>query len=309
MKKLVSTAKMSREEWLQWRTCGIGGSDVSIIAGVNPYTSVYQLWQFKTGQCIPKETENEYIHFGTILEPVIKKEFTARTGLKVRNRKAIYQSDEHPFMIADLDGVVNEHGEMCVFEAKTASAYKLEAWKKDVPLEYMYQVQHYLAVTGWKKAYIAALIGGNHFIYRVIERDEMLISEMIAMEKNFWEAYVLTKTEPPMDGSEATRNFLNETYAVAEETAIELPEETLELCRAYDDLSRQLEVLKEQKEAVTNQIKFYLKEHEKGVVGNREITWKNVTTTTFDRKRLAKEHKELYEEYCTRSRYRRFNVA
>ena len=40
-----------------------------------------------------------------------------------------------------------------------------------------------------------------------------------------------------------------------------------------------------------------------------EITWKNVTTTTFDRKRLAKEHKELYEEYCTRSRYRRFNVA
>ena len=198
---------------------------------------------------------------------------------------------------------------MWVFEAKTASAYKQEVWEKGVPLEYMYQVQHYLAVTGWKRAYIAALIGGNHFIYHVIERDETMISEIIAMERRFWEGHVLPKIEPPMDGSEATREFLNETYAQAVSTVIELPEETLELCKAYDDLSRQIEALKEQKEAVTNQMKFYLGENEKGIVGDREITWKNVTTTNFDRKRLAKEHQELYEKYCIQSQYRRFQVA
>ena len=306
MKKLVSTANMTREEWLQWRTCGIGGSDVSIIAGINAYTSIYQLWQLKTGQRELKEADNEYTHFGTILEPVIKKEFTQRTGLKVRNRRAIYQSDEYPFMIADLDGVVKDNGELCVFEAKTASAYKLDTWENGVPLEYLYQVQHYLAVTGWKKAYIAALIGGNHFIYHVIERDETMISEIIRLEKAFWEGCVLAKAEPPMDGSEATKEFLNETYAQAVPKVIELPEETLELCAAYDDLNSRIEDLKEQKEAVTNQMKFYLKEN---VVGGREITWKNVTTTTFDRKRLAKEHKELYEAYCTQSQYRRFQVA
>ncbi len=309
MKKLVSTANMTREEWLQWRTCGIGGSDVSIIAGINAYTSIYQLWQLKTGQRELKEADNEYTHFGTILEPVMKKEFTQRTGLKVRNRRAIYQSDEYPFMIADLDGVVKDNGELCVFEAKTASAYKLDTWENGVPLEYLYQVQHYLAVTGWKKAYIAALIGGNHFIYHVIERDETMISEIIGLEKAFWEGCVLAKAEPPMDGSEATKEFLNETYAQAVPKVIELPEETLELCAAYDDLNSRIEDLKEQKEAVTNQMKFYLKENEKGVVGGREITWKNVTTTTFDRKRLAKEHKELYEAYCTQSQYRRFQVA
>ena len=309
MKKLAATVNMTRAEWLQWRTCGIGGSDASIIAGVNAYTSVYELWQCKTGQRVPKDADNDFTHFGTILEPIIKQEFTRRTGLKVRNRRAIYQSDEYPFMIADLDGVVNDHGEMCVFEAKTASAYKLEVWEKGVPLEYLYQIQHYLAVTGWKRAYIAALIGGNHFIYHVIERNETMISEIIAMEKRFWENYVLPKIEPPMDGSEATREFLNETYAQAVSTVIELPEETLELCQVYDDLSRQIEALKEQKEAVTNQMKFYLGENEKGIVGDREITWKNVTTTTFDRKRLAKEHQELYDEYCTQSQYRRFQVA
>ena len=65
MKKLVLTADMTRAEWLQWRTCGIGGSDASIIAGVNAYTSIYQLWQFKTGKEELKEAENEYTHFGT----------------------------------------------------------------------------------------------------------------------------------------------------------------------------------------------------------------------------------------------------
>ncbi len=309
MKKLVSTAKMSREEWLQWRTCGIGGSDASIIAGVNPYTSVYQLWQYKTGRGIPKETENEYIHFGTILEPVIKKEFTARTGLKVRNRKAIYQSDEHPFMIADLDGVVNDHGEMCVFEAKTASAYKLEVWEKGVPLEYMYQIQHYLAVTGWKRAYIAALIGGNHFIYHVIERDEALIDKIIQMEREFWERYVLPLKEPPMDGAEATSTFLNETFNTGGAGEIKLPDEALGLCETYDTLTQQIDGLKAQKEEVINKIKYMLKNHEEGIIGDRKVTWKIVRKTVFDQKRLEKEKKDIYDAYCKSSQYRRFNVA
>ena len=46
----ADTSRMSREEWLKVRTQGIGGSDVSVIAGINPYRSVYQLWLEKTGQ-------------------------------------------------------------------------------------------------------------------------------------------------------------------------------------------------------------------------------------------------------------------
>ena len=50
MKVLVKTADLSRADWLKWRTKGIGGSDASVIAGINPYKSVYQLWKEKTGQ-------------------------------------------------------------------------------------------------------------------------------------------------------------------------------------------------------------------------------------------------------------------
>ena len=79
---LVKTVNLSHADWLRYRTMGIGGSDVSVLAGINPYKSVYQLWLEKTGQTEPAESENEYTHFGTVLEPVIRKEFIERMDLK-----------------------------------------------------------------------------------------------------------------------------------------------------------------------------------------------------------------------------------
>ena len=191
MEIVVKTADLSREEWLKYRTRGIGGSDVSIIAGINPFKSVHQLWLEKTGQTEPEQTDSDYAHFGTLLELIVRKEFTARTGIKVRQKHMLLQSEEYPFMFADLDGVINENGEMAVFEAKTTSAYKQEVWEDGVPAPYILQVQHCMAVTGAKRTYIAALVGGNHFFYHVVERDEEMMAKMIAMEKYFWETHVL----------------------------------------------------------------------------------------------------------------------
>lgn len=140
MKAVVKTNNLTRQEWLRYRTKGIGGSDVSIIAGINPFKSVHQLWLEKTGQAEPEEGNSDYTHFGTILEPVVRKEFMERTGIKVRQKHMLLQSDEYPFMLADLDGVIRENGKLCIFEAKTASAYKQEVWEEGVPAPYILQV-------------------------------------------------------------------------------------------------------------------------------------------------------------------------
>ena len=91
MRIVVKTNNLSREEWLRYRTKGIGGSDVGIIAGINPFKSVHQLWLEKTGQIKAEESDSEYAHFGTLLEPIVRKEFTERTGIKVT------QSPDIPF--------------------------------------------------------------------------------------------------------------------------------------------------------------------------------------------------------------------
>ena len=81
------------------------------------------------------------------------------------------------------------------------------------------------------------------------------------------------------------------------------------MCRIYDELSSQLNELKDRREAITNQLKNYLKDNEIGTVGNRKVSWKNVISTTFDKKRLEQEEREVYERYVTRTEYRRFMVA
>lgn len=309
MRTLVNTKNLTRAEWLEWRNKGIGGSDVSVIAGINQFKSIFQLWLEKTGQIVPEEGGTEFAHFGTILEPIVRKEFTRRTGIKVKAKNALLQSEEYPFMLANLDGVIYEAGELCIFEAKTASAYKQEIWEQGVPEEYQLQVQHYMAVTGAKKAYIAALVGGNHFFYHIVYRDEELIRLMINMEKRFWEKHVVQGIEPVPDGSDATTDFLSEKYSKSNGKVVELPEDAWELCIRYDELSEQLDAIKERKGAVANQLKYYLKENEVGIVGDRKVTWKQITATSFDKKRLEAENKEIYDAYTTKNAYRRFKVA
>lgn len=309
MKVVVKTSNLTREEWLKYRTKGIGGSDVSIIAGINPFKSVYQLWLEKTGQVEPEEEGSEYTHFGTLLEPIVRKEFMERTGIKVRQKHMLLQSEEDPFMFADLDGVINENGELCIFEAKTASAYKQEVWEKEVPAPYILQVQHYMAVTGAKKTYIAALVGGNHFFYHVVERDEEMIAEIIVMEKYFWQHHVMGGVEPVPDGSEATTRYFNERFRNSNGETIELPDEVLPVCEEYDNLTRQIKELESAKNAAANQLKRYLGEAEAGTVGDWKITWKSVSKNSVDTKRLKSEHPDIYTDCLTQSSYRRFLVA
>ena len=309
MQVVVKTNNLTREEWLKYRTGGIGGSDVSIIAGINPFKSVHQLWLEKTGQIEPEQTESEYAHFGTLLEPIVRKEFTERTGIKVRQKHMLLQSSEYPFMYADLDGVINEGGELAIFEAKTASQYKMETWEEGVPASYILQVQHYMAVTGAKKTYIAALVGGNHFVYHVVERDEVMIAKIIAMEKYFWETHVIGGVEPIPDGSEATTNYFNSKFSESNGQIIELPEEALAICEEYERLSEQLKELETAKSAAANQLKSYLNEAEAGTVGDRKIVWKQIFKSSLDQKRLKEEKPDIYNGYVTQSSYRRLSVA
>ncbi len=308
-KTVVKTNRLTRQEWLKYRTHGIGGSDVSIIAGINPFKSVHQLWLEKTGQLDPEQTDSEYAHFGTLLEPIVRKEFTERTGIRVRQKHMLLQSIDYPFMFADLDGVINEDGEKAVFEAKTASAYKQEVWEEGVPAPYILQVQHYMAVIGAKKAYIAALVGGNHFYHHIVERDEEMIGKITAMEKYFWETHVLGGVEPVPDGSEATTNYFNSRFSRSNGKTIELPEEALKVCMEYNRLSEELKKLEEAKNAAANQLKCYLKEAEAGTIGDRKVTWKTISRNTVDTKRLKSEKPEVYSSFLKDSSYRRLSVA
>ena len=144
------------------------------------------MWQEKTGQGEPEDlSDNEYVYWGTVLEQAVADRFTELTGLKVKKCGTL-QSLDCPFMIANVDRLVV--GENAGLECKTANGFKAKEWEGDnVPDGYYLQCQHYMAVTGCEKWYIACLIGGNHFVWKEIPRNEEDITALIEAEKAFWE--------------------------------------------------------------------------------------------------------------------------
>lgn len=309
MKKIISTVNLPREEWLKERRKGVCGSESSIILGINPYKSILTLWQEKTNRLPIEVSETNYTYFGHVMEPVIKKEFTKRTGLKVRAVNYILQSDKYDWMLADIDGVVRESdGSYSLFEAKTANEFKREVWENEVPEEYFAQVQHYLAVTGFSKAYIAGIVGGNTYYCHEIYPDEEYIDKLIQCESKFWDC-VVNDVEPTPDGSKATTQFLNEQYSWATKSEIELPEDAKELVESYKELDEEIKSLNEQKEGITNILKSLLQENEKGIIGEHIVSWKMFTRKALNTNKVKELLGNAYDECVSESSYRRFSVA
>ena len=307
-KVLVSTDGLPYEDWLEYRKRGIGGSDASVVCGISRYKSPVELWMEKTNQ-IPMQEAGEAAYWGTLLESVVRDEFTKRTGIEVRQVKQLLQSEEHTFMLANLDGVcVHPDYGTCIFEAKTASSFKMNEWENAIPDEYQIQIQHYMAVTGYRAAYIAVLIGGNTFRWKLIERDEEMISMLIAFETVFWD-HVQNMTPPPMDGSDASAQFLSACFPNSvNNSRIELPAFAEELLSRYDEACEELEVATERKQEAENILKQMLGENEAGTAGNRLVTWKSVTQERLDSKSLKAEHPALYQKYSNKTSYRRFSI-
>ena len=306
-KIVISTENLPYEEWLDFRKTGIGGSDASVVCEMNRYKSPVELWMEKTNRQPPQEV-GESAYWGTQLEPIVREEFSKRTGLEVKLAKCILQSEEHPFMQANLDGVCHDPklGD-CIFEAKTASAFKIGEWENSIPDEYMLQIQHYMAVTGFKAAYIAVLIGGNTFRWELVKRDEEIISALIGLEKEFWNC-VQTDTPPQLDGSDATAKFLAEKFSVSKKSQIELPENAADLIRKYETVSEQIKELTKEKQFAENLLKQMLGENEIGIIGENIVSWKSVSQERLDSKTLKSEHPTLYKKYTSTSTYRRFSV-
>lgn len=304
----IHTINMSRFEWLQERTKGIGGSDAGVILGLNKYKTAFELWLEKTGQVEPQEIDSEAIYWGNEMENVVAKEFEKRTGKKVRRANFMFSHPNFPFIKANVDRMVV--GESAVLECKTASAYLSKEWEGDeIPATYLVQVQHYLGVTGKEKGYIAVLIGGNRFIWKEIERDEELINMIFEAEKHFWTYHVEQNIPPELDGSSAAEQYLKEKYAMAEkDKEIVLPSEVKDLIEQYEQIKKDADLIKKAKTEIENKIKAELKDAEKGIIDSFVVTWKNQTQLRVDSKALKERFPDIYKQVLKETSFRKFVI-
>lgn len=302
----ISIAGLSNEEWLRLRKQGIGGSDAGAICGVNPYSSQMKVFWDKTTEQV-EEQENEAIRIGHDLEQYVAERFMEATGLKVRKSNFMYRSKEYPHMIADVDRLVV--GEEAGLECKTASAYNADKWKDgEIPLHYVLQCYHYMAVTGKRTWYIACAILGIGFTYRKLTWDDTLIKYLIEVEQDFWNNHVMSGKIPTPDGSKICDEVLEKYFHVAKKaTSIELVGFDEKLKRREEILACIGKLQTEQKQ-IEQEIKLFMQDNELACNEHYKVSWSNVDTTRLDTKRMKQEKPEIYADYAKITSARRFSV-
>ena len=201
----------SREEWLEHRKKGIGGSEISAVIGANPYMSNTELWELKTGRREPDDiSDNPFVRYGTLAEEYIRKMFELRNPhLDVHYKENnSFRNDKYPFAQASVDGwIYDENKRLGIWECKTTEIMNrtmLDKWKDGIPQNYFCQVLLYMAVL---EADFCVLTAEKRYPWKTgyaevqdyyIERSEVQedIEYLMAEGEKFW-GYVQRDERPP----------------------------------------------------------------------------------------------------------------
>jgi putative phage-type endonuclease len=278
----------SRQAWRAERSTGIGASESAAILGVSPWHSPLSLFFEKRGEAPPNNGQEFARRLGLELEDPIARLWSAETKRKcVRPARGTFWLDRHetkPFMLASIDGVCSRDidGDCTdVLEIKTAAISKAKSWTDEPPIDYIVQVQHQLAVTGAERATIAALIGGVYLRYADIERDQEFIDMLEAACEEFWRRIELNDP-PPVDGSDATKEFLKKLYPIAQPESRELPPEAIEWDILRQKYAEEITRLGKLKDEAENRIKFAIGDAAQGVLRNGIVYTHKAQTRVAD---------------------------
>lgn len=212
-----------REQWLEERRQGVGGSDVAAILGMSKYRTAVDVWLDKTGRTPPIE-DNAAMYWGRTLEDVVAKHWQTLHAevMKVQRVTPICRRPDKPWMLGTIDRALVEPGRrarvedgilkgaVAGLEIKTGSMYALENWGGanggvgDVPEDYACQGIWYMAVTYMPYWNYAALLGGQLYLERRLDRDESVIATIEGMIGDWWDKHIIHGEMPePESGEDA----------------------------------------------------------------------------------------------------------
>lgn len=289
----------SHDEWLTIRRNYIGGSDAGAVVGMNEWSSPLSVWADKTGSA-PAFSGNVSTRVGAYLEDLVAKLFMEETGKTVQRLKFTIVNPAYPFACANIDREVV--GEDALLEIKTTGSIGvIQKFRNgEFPDQWYAQVTHYMAVTGVKKAYLAALESNRELHIFELDRDEDEIKALMDAERYFWENYVKTMTPPPADGHRATTETVGKMYPDDGGDDVDLTDIAEDFAQRKR-LKESRNAIDSQIETIDNRIKLRMGEASKGTAGLFSASWKVQTRNSFDAEALKADYPEIDLSKYTRS--------
>ena len=261
------TKKERESAWHAFRALGVGGSDMSTILGLNPYSTPYDLWLEKTNRQQPEDISGKWAI--------------------IKGNAISLVSKQHPLMHASLDGFVydEESDSWGILEIKTANANRGRTdWHDETgelvaPQYYMAQVTHYMAVTGFTWGVFYADIGESEPVEVRFERDEDDIHAVIKAAEDFW-GFVTRDEMPALTGADVAK-----AYPEPSEGIEDMSDSTdlRRLMADYQQTTADLSALKQHKEELQGCILPYIGDHDGVRCGNMQATYKHSTRKGYTR--------------------------
>lgn len=271
--RILTDPDTDRETWLRLRLSGIGGSDALTVVGLDPWKSPAGLWLEKTGAVESLVQETPVMRWGNLLEPVLADWFSQATGIKV-HRSGMLGHPTREWQLFTPDRLTEDGG---ILEIKTTGVRGAKAWADGrVADRAAIQLQHGMSVTGLTHGYAVVGIWGEDPLYRIVERDNTLIEDLVHLEAEFW-ASVLSGNCPPLGNHAADVDLSRHLYPEAGPGAVDLSPHGYAALAQYVALGEQLKRTEEQRDTLKSLVMTELGDAGEGLwEGRSVVTWRNV---------------------------------
>lgn len=302
-KLILAADKAGQPEWYEIRRKGIGASDFAPIMNESPWanSTPYGVWLDKLENRQLDETPA--MHWGTVLEDAIARDWAKVRGLQIRN-VGTYQSRTHEHCLANPDRLVNDGGGL---EVKTGNAFT-KAWVDGaIPIQYQRQSEFCMAVTGRCHWWLVALLGGQKMEVRLVKREgceethqhvTVVTDEQLAAHLDFaeawWQKHIVEFIPPevgkPVELEPIDANSISDTPLP--EMVLADHARWLEIKQEIKDLEEELEGIKERAAAEIGNAKRLR------AAGRDVFRWvERKGSNRFLRAKFKKEHPELEAQY------------
>jgi putative phage-type endonuclease len=182
----------TEDAWLAARKLDVTSTESAALFGMSPYTTHFELWHAKRSGLAREFKTNERMQWGNRLEAAIAYGIARDQGWEIKPLKE-YMRDPDARLGSSFDFVITSLGEPVHLEIKNVDylAFR-DGWIEhddgsiEAPEHIEMQVQHQMAVSGFKRAYIGAFIAGNRGVVIERERDEDVIRAIRAKVAAFW---------------------------------------------------------------------------------------------------------------------------
>lgn len=188
--------------WLDLRRADVTSTESACLFGMSPYLTRFELWHRKRSGESPAFTVNDRIRWGNRLESAIAQGIADDNGWEITPMKDYYRLPAERIG-SSFDFLITSLPEPALLEIKAVDylafrdGWQIEDEDEPAPPAHIeIQVQHQQLVSGIRRTYIGALVGGNRTVVIQRDADDDVQRAIRARVREFWNS-VDNGEEPP----------------------------------------------------------------------------------------------------------------